>query len=178
VQTADWVGFGLRRRWCNLPKANGSVPRSSAAELCFKAGKPMLVDWYWPRAVVNQPVVTICLPKRILSTTVLYFPDYQSIEAISPHHRATSTMPPSNATQSAAMPMFPPPVNPSDLGRGPLVMGVTWTFSGLALIVVFVRFWVRVTVSKKLSVEDWLMLVAAVSTPELYVCGCLIYVVS
>lgn len=70
----------------------------------------------------------------------------------------------SDATQSGAMPMFPPPVNPSDLGRGPLVIGLTWTFSGLALIVVFVLFWIRIAVIKALKVEDWLILVAAVST--------------
>ena len=60
------------------------------------------------------------------------------------------------------MPTLPPPVNPSDLGHGPLVMGLTWTFSSLALIVVGVRFWVRIVVTKKLNVEDWLMLFAVV----------------
>lgn len=58
--------------------------------------------------------------------------------------------------------MFPDPVNPDDPGRGPLVMGLTWTFSSLALIVVIVRFWVRVAVTKILTVEDWLMLAAVV----------------
>ncbi|KAI0173478.1 hypothetical protein GGR52DRAFT_543196 [Hypoxylon sp. FL1284] len=52
------------------------------------------------------------------------------------------------------------PVNPDDLGRGPMVMGVTWTFSILSIIVVAVRFWVRITVANILSVEDWLMLFA------------------
>ncbi|KAH7384631.1 hypothetical protein BKA66DRAFT_81944 [Pyrenochaeta sp. MPI-SDFR-AT-0127] len=55
---------------------------------------------------------------------------------------------------------FPPPVNPSDPGRGPLVMGVTWTFSSLALVIVGMRFWVRIAVTKKISIEDWLMLLA------------------
>jgi len=58
------------------------------------------------------------------------------------------------------MSTFPPPVNPSDLGRGPLVIGLTWTFTSLALIVVGLRFWVRISVTKKLHVEDWLMFVA------------------
>lgn len=68
----------------------------------------------------------------------------------------------SNDTQSPGISMFPDPVNPDDPGRGPLVMGLTWTFSSLALIVVIVRFWVRVAVTKILTVEDWLMLAAVV----------------
>lgn len=55
---------------------------------------------------------------------------------------------------------LPPPIHPEDPGRGPLVMGVTWTFSGLALIAVGVRFWVRIAVIKQLKIEDWLMLLA------------------
>lgn len=58
--------------------------------------------------------------------------------------------------------MFPDPVNPDDLGRGPVVIGVTWTFNALALIVVAIRFWVRIAVTKVLAVEDWLMLAAVV----------------
>ncbi|EPE28202.1 integral membrane protein [Glarea lozoyensis ATCC 20868] len=59
--------------------------------------------------------------------------------------------------------MSTPPhaVDPNDLGHGPLVMGVTWTFCTVAIIAVSVRFWVRVSVTKKLYVEDWLMLLAA-----------------
>lgn len=62
----------------------------------------------------------------------------------------------------AGMPVFPPPVNPDDPGRGPLVMGLMWTWSALALIVVAFRFWVRIAVTKLLAVEDWLMLAAVV----------------
>lgn len=68
----------------------------------------------------------------------------------------------SNNPQSHGMPMFPDPVNPNDLGRGPVVMGVTWTFNALALIVVATRFWIRIAVTKVLGVEDWLMLAAVV----------------
>ncbi|RYP50587.1 hypothetical protein DL768_003932 [Monosporascus sp. mg162] len=68
----------------------------------------------------------------------------------------------SNDPKLAGIPMFPPPVNPSDPGRGPLIMGLTWSFSSLCLIVVGVRFWVRITVTKLLSVEDWLMLAAGI----------------
>jgi hypothetical protein len=63
-----------------------------------------------------------------------------------------------------SFPALPPPINPDDLGRGPLVMGVTWSFSGLALITVGMRFWVRIAVTKQLKIEDWLMLLAVVST--------------
>ncbi|KAI2603719.1 hypothetical protein GGR54DRAFT_622476 [Hypoxylon sp. NC1633] len=52
--------------------------------------------------------------------------------------------------------------NPNDLGRGPMIMGVTWAFSGLSIIVVAVRFWVRITVANILSLEDWLMLLAGI----------------
>jgi hypothetical protein len=66
----------------------------------------------------------------------------------------------SNDTQSPGMPMFPDPVNPDDLGRGPMVVGLFWTFGALALIVVAVRIWVRLTIMRVLVVEDWLMLAA------------------
>ncbi|KAI5920335.1 hypothetical protein F4810DRAFT_441794 [Camillea tinctor] len=65
-------------------------------------------------------------------------------------------------SQSTGMPMLPPPVNPSDRGRGPLIMGLTWTFSSLCVIIVAVRFWVRIAVTKLVSVEDWLMLTAVI----------------
>ena len=56
-------------------------------------------------------------------------------------------------------------VNPSDSSRASLVIGLTWTLSGLACIIVGARFWVRIVVIKKVMVEDWLMVVAAVSYP-------------
>jgi hypothetical protein len=58
-----------------------------------------------------------------------------------------------------------PPINQSDPGRGSLIMGLTWTFSSLACIIVYARLRVRIIVTKKLMVEDWLMMVAAVSRP-------------
>ncbi|KAI9691906.1 MAG: hypothetical protein M1822_007979 [Bathelium mastoideum] len=58
--------------------------------------------------------------------------------------------------------MFPPPQNPNDLGRGPMVMGLTWTFTGLAVITTLLRLYVRKRISPRLIVEDWLMLVAMI----------------
>lgn len=75
----------------------------------------------------------------------------------------------SNDTHSPGMPMFPDPVNPDDPGRGPMVMGVIWTFGALALIVVAVRLWVRMAVMKALVVEDWLMVAAVVSFSVQYI---------
>ncbi|GAB1314338.1 hypothetical protein MFIFM68171_04548 [Madurella fahalii] len=56
---------------------------------------------------------------------------------------------------------FPPPVNPNDLGRGPMVMGITWTFTGLAVITTGLRLYVRKHVGPRLASDDWLMLFAA-----------------
>lgn len=64
----------------------------------------------------------------------------------------------------SGMSTFPDPVNPNDPGRGPTVMGLAWKWSALALIVVGLRFWVRIAVTKLLVVEDWLMLAAVVGT--------------
>ncbi|KAI1377947.1 hypothetical protein F4677DRAFT_414011 [Hypoxylon crocopeplum] len=55
---------------------------------------------------------------------------------------------------------FPPPVNPDDLGRGPLVMGLTWTFSGLAVITTLLRLYVRKRIAPRLSIEDYLMVLS------------------
>lgn len=76
---------------------------------------------------------------------------------------AISQLPPVDPNNLTALDaFFPPPVNPGDLGRGPLVMGVTWTFSALAIIMVLVRFALRIGVTKRLHIEDWLMLVAVI----------------
>ncbi|KAK0630992.1 hypothetical protein B0T17DRAFT_236873 [Bombardia bombarda] len=56
---------------------------------------------------------------------------------------------------------FPPPRNPNDLGRGPLVMGLTWTFTGLAIITTVLRMFVRRKVgTRKLGPDDWIMFAA------------------
>jgi hypothetical protein len=89
------------------------------------------------------------------------------LEAIPLVHRRRRLQPqPYTRDKPLAMsvPALPPPINPEDLGRGPLVMGVAWSFSGLALITVGMRFWVRIAVTKQLKIEDWLMLLAVVDT--------------
>ncbi|KAK6825859.1 hypothetical protein PG987_013353 [Apiospora arundinis] len=56
---------------------------------------------------------------------------------------------------------FPPPVNPDNLGRGPMIKGITWTFTIIAMIAVGLRLRVRWTLSKSWALEDWIMLSAA-----------------
>lgn len=59
--------------------------------------------------------------------------------------------------------MPPPPVDPSDTGRGPMILGLTWTFAGIAIIAAALRSYVRVKVTKGLGLDDWLMNAAVVS---------------
>lgn len=51
-------------------------------------------------------------------------------------------------------------VDYNDLGRGPLIMGLTWTFAGLAILAVMLRFYVRTKLGNGIILEDWLMLAA------------------
>ncbi|KJZ69768.1 hypothetical protein HIM_10851 [Hirsutella minnesotensis 3608] len=60
----------------------------------------------------------------------------------------------------AGPPVFPPPQNPHDLGRGPLIVGMTWTFTGLAVIFTMLRVFCRNNKSRWLSSDDWLMFLA------------------
>jgi len=55
---------------------------------------------------------------------------------------------------------FPPPVNPDDLGRGPLIMGLSLAITVVALVAVGLRLYVRKTVVKHIASDDWLMLLA------------------
>lgn len=64
--------------------------------------------------------------------------------------------------------MYPPPQNTENLGCGPLVMGLTWTFTGLAIITTLLRLYVRRRIGPRLAVDDWLMLGAMVSDLHLY----------
>lgn len=66
------------------------------------------------------------------------------------------------------MSQFPPPVNPDDLGRGPLIVGLTWTFASLAVIAVVLRFYVRIKLTSGPALDDWLMGVALVSASTKY----------
>ncbi|MCJ1432482.1 hypothetical protein MMC27_001839 [Xylographa pallens] len=45
--------------------------------------------------------------------------------------------------------------------RGPMVISVTWVFTSLVIIVVAIRFYVRIKILNKLGADDWLMLLAA-----------------
>lgn len=62
--------------------------------------------------------------------------------------------------------VFPPPVNPNDLGRGPLVVGMCWTFTSLCIIVIALRFYVRRRIHV-IGWDDWIMLAAVVSARSL-----------
>lgn len=60
------------------------------------------------------------------------------------------------------MSQLPVPVNPDDQGRGPLVMGLTWTFASVAIIAGVLRFYVRTKLAIGLCLDDWLMFAAIV----------------
>ncbi|ROT39594.1 hypothetical protein SODALDRAFT_331707 [Sodiomyces alkalinus F11] len=60
------------------------------------------------------------------------------------------------------MPQFPDPIDPDAPGRGPLIMGVTWTMTILCILIISARFYVRATVARKVSSDDWFMLAAVV----------------
>lgn len=49
-----------------------------------------------------------------------------------------------------------------DVNRGPVVMAILWTESAVAVIFVSTRFYAR-TMIKRISWDDWLMLVTLVS---------------
>ncbi|KAK8137612.1 hypothetical protein PG984_003105 [Apiospora sp. TS-2023a] len=56
---------------------------------------------------------------------------------------------------------FPPPQNPDDPGRGPLIMELTWTFTTISILALAVRFHVR-RKSRMLWWDDWIMLLALI----------------
>ncbi|EZF49847.1 hypothetical protein H103_06563 [Trichophyton rubrum CBS 288.86] len=47
-------------------------------------------------------------------------------------------------------------------GRGPLIMGLTWSFAVLATITVGLRFYIRVELNNRPSLDDWLIAVALI----------------
>jgi hypothetical protein len=55
--------------------------------------------------------------------------------------------------------------NVNDLGRGPAIMGVLWTYTTIALVVVIARLRVRHK-THALFWDDWFMLMAMVRGPE------------
>ncbi|KAK3329997.1 hypothetical protein B0H66DRAFT_611191 [Apodospora peruviana] len=55
---------------------------------------------------------------------------------------------------------FPPARNPDDLGRGPVIIGFTWTFTLLAVMAATLRLYVRRKKAPGPSSDDWIMFVA------------------
>ncbi|KAL2756631.1 hypothetical protein ACRALDRAFT_1075523 [Sodiomyces alcalophilus JCM 7366] len=68
--------------------------------------------------------------------------------------------PTASAGSPFEMPQFPDPIDPDAPGRGPLIMGVTWTMTILCVLIVSARLYVRATVARKVSSDDWFMLAA------------------
>lgn len=59
-------------------------------------------------------------------------------------------------------------ITPDNLGRGPLIMGLTWSFAVLATIAVGLRFYIRIELNNRPSLDDWLIAVALVSYNRLF----------
>ncbi|KAK0707143.1 hypothetical protein B0T26DRAFT_602527, partial [Lasiosphaeria miniovina] len=57
---------------------------------------------------------------------------------------------------------FPPPAHPNDHGIGPLVMGMTWTFTIIATVAISLRLYLCKKGTKATGLDDWLMLAAVV----------------
>lgn len=70
--------------------------------------------------------------------------------------------PTSGGDAGGAPPPMPPPVNPGNMGRGPMIMGVSWSLTALCVLVIGLRFYVRKTVIRAWSSDDWFMLAAVV----------------
>ncbi|KAI1458807.1 hypothetical protein F4805DRAFT_474072 [Annulohypoxylon moriforme] len=54
------------------------------------------------------------------------------------------------------------PIHDGDPGRGPAIIGTTWTLTSLCIIAVGTRFYVRRKVTRRLYPDDWFMLAACV----------------
>lgn len=51
----------------------------------------------------------------------------------------------------------------ADLGHGPLIMGIVWAFTAVAIAAVGLRFYLRVKLLNLVGLDDWIMLLALVS---------------
>ncbi|OTA89153.1 hypothetical protein M434DRAFT_79747 [Hypoxylon sp. CO27-5] len=58
--------------------------------------------------------------------------------------------------------LFPPPLNPHDPGRGPMIMGIVWSLTIVSIALIGSRFYVRAVMLRALGTDDWLMLVAGI----------------
>lgn len=54
------------------------------------------------------------------------------------------------------------PLNPGDLGRGPVIMGVTWALTGVSLIIVSTRVYFRWKRPRTLAWDDAFIVAAMV----------------
>ncbi|RYP46672.1 hypothetical protein DL768_007160 [Monosporascus sp. mg162] len=63
----------------------------------------------------------------------------------------------------------------NDPGLGPTVMGLTWTFTSMAVIVVAFRFRVRRKVVRLVTADDWIMLIALICQLVYQACATVSY---
>ena len=56
--------------------------------------------------------------------------------------------------------------NPSDPGHGPLILSVSWVLTVLALVLIVLRFHVRMNILHTLGADDWVMLLAGARFPS------------
>ncbi|KAI1339294.1 hypothetical protein F5Y15DRAFT_383879 [Xylariaceae sp. FL0016] len=54
------------------------------------------------------------------------------------------------------------PANSSDPGRGPAITAVGWLLTSICIIMISLRFYVRAGITRALSYDDWIMLMAVV----------------
>lgn len=55
-------------------------------------------------------------------------------------------------------------VDPNDLGRGPAITAVGWLLTSVCIVTISLRFYVRTSITRSLSSDDWTMLIAVVSS--------------
>ncbi|KAI1179305.1 hypothetical protein F4777DRAFT_468440 [Nemania sp. FL0916] len=60
--------------------------------------------------------------------------------------------------------------DPNDLGRQPTILGVTWAFTAVVIVIVAGRVYVRARILHGLLSDDWLMLVATAGQIAFQVC--------
>ncbi|RYP43262.1 hypothetical protein DL768_010004 [Monosporascus sp. mg162] len=63
----------------------------------------------------------------------------------------------------------------NDPGLGPTVMGLTWTFTSMAVIIVAFRFRVRRKVVRLVTADDWIMLIALICQLVYQACATVSY---
>ncbi|TRX91997.1 hypothetical protein FHL15_007094 [Xylaria flabelliformis] len=66
--------------------------------------------------------------------------------------------------------MDSPPADPGDLGRQPIIMGLTWALTSLCVVIVAARVYVRARILHGLLSDDWLMLIATAGQVAFQAC--------